>query len=168
MVNFSLILILLKKIIAYQLLTVFWHMISNDAKWPHGLMCPGVKQGCPDQPLTPGSFMRLCSRHGSIDKGHWRGHPLSRFSSIQLKHRLLNQCLLFIGTLIVLIDWHVDQLSVHWAPHNDGCFLISTNRYCVVSSDVKACNMGTWNQVGVTGCKIWGRTHFCCVLSAYY
>lgn len=27
------------------MLAVFWHMISNDAKWAHGLMCPGVKQG---------------------------------------------------------------------------------------------------------------------------
>ena len=79
---FPLILISLKRN-ASQMLPLFWHMISNDAKWPHGLMCPRVKQGCPDQPLTPGSFIRLCSRHGSIDKGQWKGHPLSLFASIQ-------------------------------------------------------------------------------------
>lgn len=119
--SFFLILILLlggkKKKNACQMLAVFWHTISNDAKWPHGLMCPGVKQGCPDQPMTPGSFIRLCSRHSSIDKGHWKGHRLSLFTSIQLKHQQLNQCRVFIGTLIVFIDWQVVQQSVHWAPH---------------------------------------------------
>lgn len=156
------------------MLAVFWHMISNDAKWPHGLMCPGVKQGCPGQPLTPGSFIRLCSRHGSIDKGHRRGHPLSLFSSIQLKPQQLNQCLVFTGTLIVLIDWRVVQLSVHWVPHNEqGCFLVSTNSHSVVSCDVKAWNMVTCekctlNQVGVTDCEIWGHTHLFCVPLTYY
>lgn len=147
------------------MLAVFWHTISNDAKWPHGLMCPGVKQGCPDQPLTPGSFIRLCSRHRSIDEGHWRGHPLSLVSSIQLKHQQLNQCLAFIGTLIVLTDWHVVQPSVHQVPHNEP--------HSVVSCDVKAWNMFTCkkctlNQVGVTDCKIWGHTHLFCVPLAYY
>ena len=92
--------------------SVFWHMTSNDPKWPHGLMCPGVKQGCPRQPLTPGSFIRLCSRRGCIDKGHRKGQSFSHFSCIQLKHQGLNQCLVFIGTLIVLIDWHVVELNV--------------------------------------------------------
>lgn len=75
-------------------------------------MCPGVKQGCPDQPLTPGSFIRLCSRHGPIDKGHWEGHGLSHFTSIQLKHQRLNQFLVFAATLIALIDWQALQQSV--------------------------------------------------------
>lgn len=159
---------------AYQMLTVFWHMISNAARWPHVLMCRGVKQGCPDQPLTPGSFMRLCFRQSSIDKGHWRGHPLSLFSSIQLKHQLLNQCNPFIGTLIVLIDWHVDQLSVHWAPHNDRVvfsspptvILLSVLMWSLVTRALeKKC---AWNQVGVTVCKIWRRAQLLCVPSAYY
>lgn len=139
--NVSLILIWLEKN-AYQMLTVFWHMISNDAKLPHGLMCPGVKQGCPDQPLTPGSFIGLCSRHSAIDKGQWKGHPLSLFSSIQLKHQLLNQCLVFIGTLIVLIDWHVDQLSVHWAPHNDRVVFWSRPTHVLLSAPMQ--RLVTW------------------------
>lgn len=97
----------------------WFQMLLNG---PHVPMCPGVKRGCPDQPLTRGSFIRLCSRLGSIDKGHWKGRPRSLFSSIQLKHQLLNQRLLFIGTLIVLIDWQVVKLSVHWAWHNDWLF----------------------------------------------
>lgn len=113
-----------------QMLAVFWHVISNDAKWPHGLMCPGVKQGCPDQPLTPGSFIRLCSRHGPIDKGQWKGRPLSLFTSIQLKHQTLNLCLVFIGTLIVFIDWHVAQLSVLWVTHNDAAVFSSQPTFC--------------------------------------
>lgn len=153
------------------MLTVFWHMISNAARWPHVLMCRGVKQGCPDQPLTPGSFMRLCFRQSSIDKGHWRGHPLSLFSSIQLKRQLLNQCNPFIGTLIVLIDWHVDQLSVHWAPHNDRVvfsspptvILLSALMWSLVTRALeKKC---TWNQVGVTVCKIWRRAQLLCAFS---
>lgn len=100
-VNFSSVLSYWKD--SCQMLSVFWHVILNDAQWPHGLMCPGVKQGCPDQPLTPGSCIRWRSRRSSIDKGHRRGHPLSRFTSIQLRHQQLNRWLLFTGTLIVLI-----------------------------------------------------------------
>lgn len=94
---------------ACQMWQVFWHMISNDAKWFHGPMCSGVKQGCPDQPLTPGSFIRLCSRHDYIGKGHWKGRRLPFFTSIQLKHQQLNRCLVFNGTLIVSFDWQVIQ-----------------------------------------------------------
>lgn len=84
-----------------QMLAAFWHMISNDAKWPHGPMHWKVKQGCPDQPLTQRSFRRSCSRQGFIDKGHWKGHPPSLFSCIQLKLQQLNQFPVFLmGTLI--------------------------------------------------------------------
>lgn len=102
-------------------------------------MCPGVKQGCPDQPLTPGSFIRLCSRHSSIDKGHWRGHRRSLFTSIQLKHQRLNQCLLFIGTLIVFIDWQVVQWSLHWVSH---FFFISSLLFvCSDTNSVSLCTI---------------------------
>lgn len=155
-VHVALILISLKKEMLYRCYQPGWHMISNEAKWPHGLMCPGVKQGCPDPPLTPGSFIRLCSRHCSIDRGHWRGHPLSYFSSIQLKHQLLNQCLVFIGTLTVLIDWQASE------SHNDQVVsLASTKRHSVASSDVEASvigKKGAGNQVGVANCKSM-RTH---------
>lgn len=146
------------------MLAAFWHMIWNYAKWPHGMMCTRVKQGCSDQPLTPGSFIRLCSRHGSIDKGHWKGHPLSLFSSIQLKHQQLNQSLVFIQTLIVLIDWHVIQISIHWAPHNH--MVVFSSWQTAVLLSALMLRLVTWvlekwalNQVGVTDCKIWGHTH---------
>lgn len=79
-------------------------VISNDAKWPHELTCPGVKAGRPAQPLTPGSFRRLRSKHVPIDEGRCKGRRFSLFTSIQLTHQQLNHCSEFIKTVIVSID----------------------------------------------------------------
>lgn len=108
-------------------------------------MCPRVKQVFPHQPLTPGSFIRLSSRQSRIDKGHRRGHPPTAFSSIQLKHQEPNQGLVFIGTLIVFIDWHVVQLKVlpsttQWCS----CFPVSANSSSVLLANLKTCNICSW------------------------
>lgn len=77
-------------------------LISNDAKWPHELMCPRVKRGRPGQPLTPGAFIRLRSKRVPIDKGRCRGRRFSLFMSIQLTHQQLNHRSVFIKTLCAL------------------------------------------------------------------
>lgn len=108
----------------------------------NGLMSwrvPGLKRGCPGQPLTPGSFIRLPSKHVPTDEGRSKGHHLSLFTSIQLTHQQLHQCLLFIKALIVSIDSQVVQQK---------CPLIATHHSLFVSFlsccniNVKVCNMG--------------------------
>lgn len=97
-----------------QMLALCSRLISNDAKWPHELMCPGVKRGRPGRPLTPGSFTRLRSKHVPIDKGRCKGRRFSLFMSIQLTHQLLNHRSVFIKTLCPLISkqfTHSVQLS---------------------------------------------------------
>lgn len=84
-----------------QMLALYGHLISNDAKWPHELSCPGVKRGRPGQPLTPGSFKRLRSKHVPIDQGRRKGRRFSFFASIQLTHQLLNASSVFIKTLSI-------------------------------------------------------------------
>lgn len=113
-------------------------LISNDAKWPHELMRPGVKRGRPGQPLTPGSFMRLRSKHVPIDKGRCKGRRFSLFTSIQLTHQQLNHRSVFIKTLCPLIAKqfsHSVQLS---ATHH--LLFLSFFSFCNVK--VKVCNMG--------------------------
>lgn len=97
-----------------QMLALCSRLISNDAKWPHELMCPRVKRGRPGRPLTPGSFMRLRSKHVPIDKGRCKGRRFSLFTSIQLTHQPLNHRSVFIKTLCPLIPkqfTHSVQLS---------------------------------------------------------
>lgn len=111
-------------------------LISNDAKWPHELMCSRVKRGRPGQPLTSGSFIRLRSKHVPIDKGRCKGHRFSLFTSIQLTHQPLNHRSVFIKTLCPLIPkqfTHSVQLS---ATHH--LLFLSFFSFCNVK--VKVCN----------------------------
>lgn len=99
-------------------------------------MRPGVKRGRPGQPLTPGSFMRLRSKHVPIDKGRCKGRRFSIFTSIQLTHQQLNHRSVFIKTLCPLIAKqfsHSVQLS---ATHH--LLFLSFFSFC----NVKVCNTG--------------------------
>lgn len=149
-----------------QMLAVFWYMISNHFKWPRRLMCPGVKQGCPDQPLTPGSFIRLCSRHGSIDKGHWKGHRLSLFTSIQLKHQQLNRAWCSLEhQLCSVIGNQFNKVSTERHIFNGVSFFSSTS-HSFVSSDVMAPNM-VGNKVSTKSCvRHWLQSIFAAFLFA--
>lgn len=119
--------------------------ISNDAKWPRELMCPGVKAGRPAQPLTPGSFIRLRSKHVPIDEGRCKGRRFSLFTSVQLTHQQLNHCSEFIKTVIVSIDSQAVQQKSPLVPTHHTLFLPF---FSCCNINIKVCNLTASSWLG--------------------